>query len=646
MAPVHSVNTCGRGHSYVQDPAGSDSISRAQDSVTGRLVDSVVVRSPLPDPLVPIVQWIFQRPSWVMVGGLVLVAIVAARAAGRCSGAGGGTIGNWLVTRDRGVKLALGARSAPCCLLIVGGGREGERLRDARQRFLPGLPHLRAQRAAVRPARHRDLSAGQQAGGKARLALLSLPATRSSSRPRARSCSTGSWSGRTRSRRTPRCLAHVCERCHVKGEAKKTWQRIASTAGHRTHLESDSSALKDVQCLTCHARTAHRFQPADTTCAQKGCHLTDEVKIQLGRMAARFDPAQVKPLPNEEQLYCNSCHQFTAEAQFVSLDSAAGTLRPGDAAVLRLPRDAPAAGAASIPTKDPHGGSCGMCHNPHTDVKPKDALKSCADAACHANWRSVPFHVGAAHRKVAQRCETCHQPHAARVDASDCTGCHEEVRKGGDACGRRCRSTPPRRCSRRIRSGRAGARAGPRRRAAAGRSPGSGAPPPALPADTFSHQRHRRLACITCHTTTSPKSTLTSAASRLSDLPSPASGHDASAPPAMIAMTSVRSTSGPGDGAAAQPPSTRGAFRACRARKGRLHPVPYSFRESRSGPAGQGLRVVSRRSPHRRFATVRRATRRVPSPRRMLHRSTLTPAAISATRLRRWRPSHPHGRFA
>ena len=146
-------------------------------------------------------------------------------------------------------------------------------------------------------------------------------------------------------------------------------------------------------------------------------------------MAARFDPA-AKPLPNEEQLYCNSCHQFTAEAQFVSLDSAGSTLRPGERQCFGC-HEMRTVTRRFDPAKDPHSGSCGMCHNPHTDVKPKDALKSCADANCHANWRSVPFHVGAAHRKVAQRCETCHQPHAARVDASDCTGCHTEVRKDG-----------------------------------------------------------------------------------------------------------------------------------------------------------------------------------------------------------------------
>ena len=223
---------------------------------------------------------------------------------------------------------------------------------------------------------------------------------------------------------------HVCEGCHVQGEAKKTWARIASTAGHRTHLESDSSALKDVACLTCHARSAHRFQPADTTCAQKGCHLTDDVKIKLGRMAARFEPANLRPLPNEEKLYCNSCHQFTAEAQFVSRDSATGILTPGSRQCFGC-HEMRQLLASFDPAKEPHRGSCGTCHNPHTDVKPADALKSCADAKCHADWRGVAFHVGAAHRKVAERCQTCHVPHAARVDASDCVGCHESVRKSG-----------------------------------------------------------------------------------------------------------------------------------------------------------------------------------------------------------------------
>jgi hypothetical protein len=165
--------------------------------------------------------------------------------------------------------------------------------------------------------------------------------------------------------------------------------------------------------------------------------------------------------------------------------------------------------ASFDPGKDPHRGSCGMCHNPHTDVKPKDALKSCADAQCHAAWRDVAFHVGAAHRKVAARCETCHVPHAARVDASDCVGCHESVRKSSG----KLRPPLPFDTTKALQQS--------FRIIEPGRSRGRGGGPPLddppgqrsersiAPADTFSHTRHRRLTCITCHTTTSPTRRLT-----------------------------------------------------------------------------------------------------------------------------------------
>lgn len=150
-----------------------------------------------------------------------------------------------------------------------------------------------------------------------------------------------------------------------------------------------------------------------------------------------------------------------------------------------------------------------MCHNPHTDAKPADAMKSCAEAQCHADWRGVVFHVGAAHKKVAQRCETCHQPHAARVDASDCTGCHETVREGGG------KLEPP------LPFDTTKALQQTFHLVEPDRSRGKGdAPPPddpvettiapaASPTDTFSHKEHRRLTCITCHTTTSPTRQLT-----------------------------------------------------------------------------------------------------------------------------------------
>lgn len=505
-ASVHaklSVWTTG-GVSLIQSDQ-RDSLMQLQDSLTGRLVDSVVVRSPLPDPLVPLVQWIFQRPPWVMITGIVIggllavaVAVLLWRRRRR--------IGQWLVTRDRGVKLALAGGLGAVLLLLLGTGLKVNNYVMNDNDFCSGCHiFVPSGQMFVHPDTGTYLLVNKVEGAHDSLSCHAC-------HPfdlKAQSKELYYWIMARPDQIPPHAKVprQICEECHVQGVAKETWQRVASTAGHRTHLESDSASLKDVICLTCHARSAHRFQPADTTCAQKGCHLTDEVQIKLGRMAARFDPANETPLPNEEELYCNACHQFTAEAQFVSLDSASSTLRPGERQCFGC-HEMRQLLAAFDPAKDPHGGSCGMCHNPHTDAKPKDALKSCADAQCHSTWRSVPFHVGAAHRKVAQRCETCHQPHAARVDASDCTGCHTEVRKGTG------RIRPPlpfdttkalRQSMRLIEPGRSRGRGD----APAPDPPGRDLSAPSSPADTFSHQRHRKLTCLTCHSTTSRRSDLT-----------------------------------------------------------------------------------------------------------------------------------------
>ncbi|HET6837070.1 MAG TPA: hypothetical protein VFH24_03445 [Gemmatimonadales bacterium] len=484
----------------------ADSLGQIQDRLTGELVDSVVVRSPLPDPLVPLVQWIFQRPSWVMIGGIVVGALLAAglvvllwRRRRR--------IGQWLVTRDRGVKIALGAATAAVLLLIVGSGLKVHNYVLHDNNFCQGCHiFVPSGQMFVHPDTGTYLLVNKVEGAHDSLSCHAC-------HPfdlKAQSKELYYWIVARPDRIPPHAKVprEICENCHVRGEAKESWQRVASTAGHRTHLESDSAPLKDVQCLTCHAQTAHRFQPADTTCAQQGCHLTDDVQIRLGRMAARFQAENRPPLPNEEQLYCNSCHQFTAEAQFVSLDSAAGTLRPSERQCFSC-HEMRQLLASFDPDEDPHRGSCGMCHNPHTDVRPQDALKSCAESECHSTWRKVPFHVGAAHRRVAERCQTCHAPHAARVDASDCAGCHVEVQKRGG------RLRPPlpfdttkalQQTLRLVEPGRSRGR---------GDAPADDDPPvwtdprPPTASDTFSHRQHRRLTCLTCHTTTSPTSTLT-----------------------------------------------------------------------------------------------------------------------------------------
>ena len=90
---------------------------QAQDTLTSTSSIRSSSSSPLPDPLVPIVQWIFQKPGWLMAGGIVVGALVALALVvllWRRRRA----IGTWLVTRDRGAKLAmLGAVGAVLLLM-------------------------------------------------------------------------------------------------------------------------------------------------------------------------------------------------------------------------------------------------------------------------------------------------------------------------------------------------------------------------------------------------------------------------------------------------------------------------------------------------------------------------------------------------
>jgi hypothetical protein len=543
MAPDHSDLALWPGAFAAQVQATArDSVTQVWDSVTGRLVDSVVVRSPLPDPLVPIVQWIFQKPSWVMVGGIVLGAIAALAVlvfAWRRRRA----IWTWLVTRERGVKLAMAGAVGAVLMLTVGTGLKAYDFMMHDNDFCSGCHiFVPSGQVFVHPDTGTYLLVNKQEGKHDSLSCHACHPFEL----KAQTKELFYWMVERPEKIPPHAKVprRICEECHVTGPAKDAWKRVTTTAGHRTHLDSDSAALKDVACLTCHARTAHRFQPADTTCAQQGCHFTDSIRIRLGRMSARFGPGL--PLPNEELLYCNSCHQFTADAQFLAPDSATGLLRPASRQCFGC-HEMRTLLATFDPAKDPHSGSCGMCHNPHTDVKPADALKSCADAQCHSSWREVPFHVGTAHRKVAQRCETCHLPHSARVDASDCVGCHRMVREDKSR-----RLTPPlpfdttralRQTSSLVEPGRAWGHDDRRLTPAQpfdttralrqtsslvepGRARGQGDRPPddeppgsrtdvsASPSDTFPHERHSRLACLTCHDLRSKERRLTFEAPR------------------------------------------------------------------------------------------------------------------------------------
>ena len=483
-----------------------------------RALDSTIARPELHDPVIRVVQWIFQRPPWVMWGGAILAAIVGVvllvwlwhrRRA----------IGHWLATRQLAVKFGLAAVVIACLLGIAGLGYRTNNFIMRDNRFCNGCHIFVASgEAPVLPDTGYYSLVNKLEGKHDTLSCHACHTLR----PMKEAVKMLYWMSGVRDKEIPphaKVPRHVCEGCHVTGKASKTWQAIAATAGHRTHLESDSSALRGkVDCLTCHAQTAHRFKPANATCAQQGCHTPTTVRIRLGLMRS------------QTSTHCIVCHKFTADVPALATrDSAASTLIPRAEQCFSC-HQMQGRLAGFAPEKDPHKATCGMCHNPHKQTEPIQAENSCAAAGCHADWKTVPFHTGAAHRRIASvenRCITCHLPHEARVDGSDCAGCHSAVRERSKAGVR-----PPlpfdttgalRRISR-VTPETPPAPPDPSPAEHLPRSLGDGPPtddpPPAAPptvtlttpaaaGDSFSHAPHRRLPCLTCHTNTSKRGILT-----------------------------------------------------------------------------------------------------------------------------------------
>ncbi|MFN8651715.1 MAG: hypothetical protein U0133_07415 [Gemmatimonadales bacterium] len=116
-------------------------------------------------------------------------------------------------------------------------------------------------------------------------------------------------------------------------------------------------------------------RPGEPDLRTEGCHEEKDTKIVLGKMATQGD------------FHCAACHVFTATVPLLATrDSAAGALRPALQQCFKcheMKKRLPDFDAA----KDPHNGTCGMCHNPHTQKTPSEAKQSCTTAQCHADWR-------------------------------------------------------------------------------------------------------------------------------------------------------------------------------------------------------------------------------------------------------------------
>jgi hypothetical protein len=213
----------------------------------------------------------------------------------------------------------------------------------------------------------------------------------------------------------------ACVRCHNSGESDSTWQRISTTAGHRVHLEADTSALKDVQCLTCHGANEHELAPADQTCGQSGCHEPDKTQVVLGEMAG------------QTEFHCVVCHAFTAPVpEAAPLDTARTALIPNLENCTSC-HEMEDVGVVFDPDVDPHDAVCGTCHNPHTQEAPSEAMNRCAE--CHAPAAPLtPFHRGLP-AGVLENCVGCHAPHTFVVDGKNCVACHADIIGGTPTAG-------------------------------------------------------------------------------------------------------------------------------------------------------------------------------------------------------------------
>lgn len=207
--------------------------------------------------------------------------------------------------------------------------------------------------------------------------------------------------------------AESCTDCHASEDPESDWPQIAATAGHRVHLEADTSALQGVVCLTCHGEKIHEFVPADATCGQSGCHEPDRTEVVLGEMAGQTD------------FHCVMCHEFTAPvAAEAPLDTARMTFVP-DLEDCRACHEMENVLVGMDPARDPHDAVCGTCHDPHSQEDPGQATDRCAE--CHAPADTLtPFHRGIDPAVLAD-CTGCHEAHTFVVEQENCTACHAGV---------------------------------------------------------------------------------------------------------------------------------------------------------------------------------------------------------------------------
>ncbi len=286
----------------------------------------------------------------------------------------------------------------------------------------------------------------------------------------------------------------VCSECHMRVGTDSARTLVTLTAGHAVHLKSDSTALKNVQCVNCHGRDFHVFTPNNASCAQSGCHAN--TKVNLGAMSNRGFP------------HCTACHDFrtlvkpgtnVTEAKLALVPNATNCLKC-HAMTDQIKRFDLAA--------DPHKGNCGSCHDAHKQKEPREAFKTCANAGCHANADTLTaFHRGLGNHALGD-CGACHVAHSWKVKGGNCLECHKTINLDRPKA-TRASVLPRTELRHRVAARSAGS---PRRGHATARLAANRLPriaPPARDTARFLHSRHASVGCTQCHSTSSSHGGLT-----------------------------------------------------------------------------------------------------------------------------------------
>lgn len=476
-----------------QTGARGDTISGLPDSLiqdslagaAGALRDTITP-PPLPGGVATVFRFFFQVPQWIQIGGALLAAAVAIWILRRIW-LHRHSIITWLRTRRREVQLGLAVGVLVGIIAVSFLGMQSWNYMMHANDFCSGCHVMNApfQRFAAGAGKHEKLNCHDchQQGMYANMRQLVLWVAE---RPE----KIGSHAPVPNAR---------CAACHMVAPetpgvaataGRERWQHVQRLAGHRVHFESDSVAVDSLACVTCHGAEVHRFVPSTRTCSQSGCHEQQPVKL-----AHMTKLAEIK---------CVTCHAFTTDLPgLATRDSAVRAMVPAKEQCFSCHQMTRRLSDYNV-TKDPHQGSCGSCHDVHAHQRPADAKSSCKN--CHADLARSPFHEGVNHRRVQSQCTTCHAPHAASVDASDCVSCHTAARKRGqfqaplpfDTNSVLRRRAPPPSAFQQLRG--------------KGDELPEELPPPrdspvllaSASLDSFPHPRHKTLPCLTCHLVNRP----------------------------------------------------------------------------------------------------------------------------------------------